>query len=683
MHANNTPLPPWEIYPYHNLQDYEQEEHDDHEPVKKTLPQPPPLYRSQTSPVKKKKKKGDLKSSPSPTRGRAIFRIPKIPNISLSPQRRNPSPQRRNESTESERSASPIRFDRPLEILKHHWESTRKFATSPTKPKFTGYDASSPFINPSPINEAAAAAAAAGLKRSKTTGTHSLVGTGHGLPTAVPLTGSSSLRKRFGLSSPGDPDGSNLATNGGPYSPSKDSERGGGSISKSSVKSLLRQRSNRKEKEGGLHTPSPARIAALYRSQSTEADIRRDYYERDNIPIRPMSRDSNTSRPVSTIFMGGGTNSPLAAGRTALEIPKTSTSAGANPLSPIVASPIFAPPDPTATTAGGDGSPLPSLRRRKRRSSLSDLVLVKDETTQEEEKVEDEGVATPVLENSLSRAGSVDRKENAGNTRTMGPPPVPTHAKNYSVSSIKEGRKGGGISGAGDIYSDKIAPLNVSGVRLSRAHSDASTISADTRVSSRESAKTGNTTAGKLSTRLATEKTNISKGSGSLEQELALIGQELTRGGGRKGANSNIDALRSGNNTSRSSLASNADVDDTLRRRVKLLESRLNNTVNDLNKRYETLRDDSHTALAKELQRNQEIERMWRDERNENDAVYKKFNDALEECVRGLKGRTDEDRAGLVRMLVQSQEEVARLRGEVSALKKENIDLRHGKMTEL
>ncbi|KAK6544675.1 hypothetical protein TWF694_001361 [Orbilia ellipsospora] len=579
--------------------------------------------------------------------------------------------------------ASGLSSSKISEVAKLHVEVLLSMLNhADTSLNIPSYDASSPFVNPAPLSDAAAAAAAAGLKRSKTTGTHALVGTGHGLPTAVPLTSSSSLRKRFGLSSPGDPyDGSNLSTNGGTYSPSKDSERGGGSISKSSVKSLLRQRSNRKEKEGGLHPSSPAKVAALYRSQSTENDIRRDYYERDHIPARPMSRDSTASRPVSTIFMGSNTNSSAAAGRTALEIPKPNVSASASPLSPIVASPTVATLD--AAAGGGDGSPLPSLRRRKRRSSLSDLVLVKDETVQEGEEVQEEGVATPVLENSLSRAGSVDRKENAGNTRTMGPPPVPTHAKNPSVSSIKEGRRGGGLSGAGDIYSDKIAPLNVSGVRLNRAHSDASTMSADTRVSSRESAKTSNTTTGKLSTRLAAEKTNVSKGSGSLEQELALIGQELSRGGGRKGVNSNIDAIRNSNNSSRSSLASITDVDDTLRRRVKLLESKLNNTVNDLNKRYETLRDDSHAALAKELQRNQEIERMWRDERNENDAVYKKFNDALEECVRGLKGRTDEDRAGLVRMLVQSQEEVARLRGEVSALKKENIDLRHGKMTEL
>ncbi|EPS43341.1 hypothetical protein H072_2601 [Dactylellina haptotyla CBS 200.50] len=668
MNYENMPPPP---IPRRTMELYQDEWH---EPMKANS-------RSQNSTPSPNKKKSKEKSSPSPTRGRSKFRIPMLPTMpSL-------SPTRRNDSSDSERSASPIRFDKPFEILKHSWENTMRFATySPTKN--AAYDSTSPFTSPTSDTSS--------LKRSKTTGTHALIGNSHTLPTVVPLTSSSSLRKRFGLShaSP-DPSDSSPNTNGS----SSSHKDGGGSLSKSSVKSMLRQRSNRgKDKDrdsvastfGGLSTPS--KVASLYRSQSTEADIRRDMYEKDMSPSRPMSRDGTSTipRPASTIFMSNQ-SSPL--GRSAMEIPKLSTSASASPLSPIVASPKVATLDAVAAASSvtENGSPLPSLRRRKRRSSLSDLVLVKDDDPEGEDKTE-EIVETPPLENSLSRTGSIDRKENvSGNFSkgSMGPPPVPTHAKTASISSTREGRNS--RTAAVDIYTDKIAPLNVSGVRTSRAYSDASTAPTNTRVSSRESTTPGNTTVeksskqtGKLSTRLAAEKTNVSKSSGTLEQELALIGQELLRGSKKGSDTSSIlggssGFGRSGGRTS----TGGAEPDDAMRRRLRHLESKLNNTVNDLNKRYETLRDDSHVALAKELQRNQEIERMWRDERNENDAVYNKFNDALEECVRGLKGKTDEDRAGLVRMLVQSQEEVAKLRAEVSSLKKENIELRHGKVTEL
>ncbi|KAF3936070.1 hypothetical protein ABW20_dc0104844 [Dactylellina cionopaga] len=599
----------------------------------------------------------------------------------------------RNYSSEPERSTSPMRLENPLDMLKSTWGTTKRLATySPSKTKYIGYDSSSPFLSVSTD--------AAGLKRSKTTGTHATSSGGVGLPTVVPLSSSNSLRKRFGLSTTT----ATSTDNGDAVSSTTSSANGGsvkessGSLSKSAVKSMLRQRSNRnvkdKEKDNSLTTPT--KVASLYRSQSTEGDIRRDYYERDHIPSRPMSRDSGpSSRPSSVLLASPGPT---------LVIPKN-ISANSNPLSPIVASPTATP----TGAATADGSPLPSLRRKKRRSSLSDLVLVKDD--QEAEETTETPPPEPV-ENSMSRKGSVDRKENFGLNvmaaefnpfANMAPPPVPAHAKNGSIGSSTREPRGSIVAGLAAMYTDKVAPLNVSGVRMSRAYSDAGSIgstgsrSSTTRESvssiapaaaERErkgSASGSSRTNGRLSSRLATEKTNVNKVSGALEQELALIAQELSRGGSRKGAGTpDLNISNSGTRAGVASTANNTTAtDETLRRRMRLLESKLNNTVNDLNKRYETLRDDSHAALAKELQRNQEVERMWRDERNENDAVYKRFNEALEECVRGLKGRTDEDRVGLVRMLVQSQEEVAKLRGEVSALKKENVDLKYGKSTEL
>jgi hypothetical protein len=217
---------------------------------------------------------------------------------------------------------------------------------------------------------------------------------------------------------------------------------------------------------------------------------------------------------------------------------------------------------------------------------------------------------------------------------------------------------------------------------------------------------------------------NVSKVSGTLEQELALIGQELLAKSSSKrnsGASSTItktetksivgnhneSRLSRGGSSGSTGGASSASVDEGIRRKLRLMEGKLNSTVNDLNKRYENLSKETHAALAKEIKRNQEVERMWQDERNENDAVYNKFNEGLEKCVKGLQGQADEDRVGLVRMLVQSQEEVGKLRAEVayvynpllekkfeylalfltswdySALKKENINLRHGRLTEL
>ncbi|KAK6531109.1 hypothetical protein TWF281_007934 [Arthrobotrys megalospora] len=556
------------------------------------------------------------------------------------------------------------------------------------------------------------------LKRSKTTGTHGANGSGaSGIPTVVPLASSSSLRKRFGLSNTGSSEvgesspsaaTSEKGTNG------TSTNSGYGSLSKSSVKSMLRQRSNRsgkekekekekeREKDKDALLTTPTKLTGLHRSQSTDTDIRRDFYERDVIP-RPMSRES-----------GPRIGSPAVPGPT-LVIPKnTASTPSANPLSPIVASPTTEPNSRNASSASGanvtaEGSPLPALRRKKRRSSLSDLVAAKDLLDGEEPTETEEIPPVAALEISPKRKDSVDRKENVhSSVGSMGPPPVPTHAKNASLGGTRD-RSGG--SPANMMYTDKIAPLNVSGVRMSRAHSDAgSTTSTKTRTSTNSSTtltnselertgSTGSKAGGnhKLNNRVAGEKMHVSKVSGTLEQELALIGQELfakssskrnggtTMGGETKsivGNNSGPGLSRGGSSSSTGGRTTGGE-DAGMQRKLRLLEAKLNNTVNDLNKRYESLRDESHAALAKELKRNQEVERMWQDERNENDAVYKRFNEALEECVRGLKGRADEDRVGLVRMLVQSQEEVGKLRAEVSALKKENINLRHGRLTEL
>ncbi|KAK6363406.1 hypothetical protein TWF730_000837 [Orbilia blumenaviensis] len=571
---------------------------------------------------------------------------------------------------------------------------------------------------------------AAVLKRSKTTGTYGVNTSGaSGIPTVVPLTSSSSLRKRFGLSNngpeAGEPSLSSTSSEKGTNGTSANS--GYGSLSKSSVKSMLRQRSNKsskekdKEKEKEMLLTTPTKPSNLHRSQSTDTDIRRDYYERDVIP-RPMSRDSGP-KIGSPATPGGG------AGPT-LVIPKNTgaNSVSANPLSPIVASPTLEPTSRNASSASGtnataEGSPLPALRRKKRRSSLSDLVAAKDLLDDEEPTEPDDLPPVSALRISPKRKDSVDRKENVhSSVGSMGPPPVPTHAKNASLGVIRD-RPGGNGGGLETMYMDQIAPLNVSGVRMSRAHSDAgstnSTKTGDStkpkdlttsstkqpnpdlgRTGSTGSRASGSNNNNRLGNKVAGEKMHVSKVSGTLEQELALIGQELLAKSSSKrnsGAGSIVNDTKviAGRNYNKPGLVRGGSSGSTgggttetgeeagMRRKVRLMESKLNNTVNDLNKRYESLKEESHAALAKELKRNQEVERMWKDERNENDAVYKRFNEALEECVRGLTGRADEDRVGLVRMLVQSQEEVAKLRAEVSALKKENINLRHGRLTEL
>ncbi|KAK6356155.1 hypothetical protein TWF718_000527 [Orbilia javanica] len=695
----------------------------DHEPMKKTPTASlmPEIFRKRSpSPAKKSlfEKRGSVRSiqepdrSPSPTRGRPPFKL----SSPMNPFQRGSG----FESSESESSVSPIRSDRrAMDQLREGWQTARQLATScsPTKLASTGYSEANSNSN-SPYTSVQDNGV---LKRSKTTGTHGVNTSGAtGIPTVVPLSSSSSLRKRFGLSNTGvseigESSPSTTTSEKGTNGTSANS--GYGSLSKSSVKSMLRQRSNKssreKEKEREKDTPLtiPSKLGNLHRSQSTDTDIRRDFYERDVIP-RPMSRDSGP-KMGSPAMPGGG------AGPT-LVIPKNtgSSTPSANPLSPIVASPIAEPSSRNASSASGtnvgtEGSPLPALRRKKRRSSLSDLVPVKDLLDGEEPTDNDDLPPIAALDISPKRKDGVDRKENLhSSVGSMGPPPVPTHAKNASLGGTRDRASGSPAPAA--MYMDSVAPLNVNGVRMGRAHSDAgSTTSVKTKGPTTNSAahakseleragSTGSKAGGnnsRLGNRVVGEKMNVSKVSGTLEQELALIGQELLAKSSSKrnsgagtaiprpetksivGSNHNESRLSRGGSSG--STGNTASVDEGVRRKLRLLEGKLNNTVNDLNKRYENLRDESHAALAKELKRNQEVERMWQDERNENDAVYKRFNEALEECVRGLKGRADEDRVGLVRMLVQSQEEVGKLRAEVSALKKENINLRHGRLTEL
>ncbi|KAF3134858.1 hypothetical protein TWF703_006188 [Orbilia oligospora] len=713
------PLPRHSTY----YQDCYEVEKLDHEPMKRppTVSRIPELFRTcSLNPVKKSlfERKDSIQRgqepdrSPSPTRGRPPFKT----SSSMDPLQRGSG----FESSESESSVSPVRSDkRAMDMLKEGWQTAKQLTRSysPTKPPFTGYSEANSSTPHTPAQDNGV------LKRSKTTGTYGANASGAtGIPTVVPLSSSSSLRKRFGLSNTGSEVGeSPSATTSEKGTNGTAANSGYGSLSKSSVKSMLRQRSNRsgkekeKEKEKDTLLTTPTKLGNLHRSQSTDTDIRRDFYERDVIP-RPMSRDSGPK-------IGSPAMPERSAGPT-LVIPKNTgaNTPSANPLSPIVASPVAEPTSRNASSASNnitaEGSPLPALRRKKRRSSLSDLVAAKDLLDADGEEATDYDDLPPIagLDISPKRKDSVDRKENVhSSVGSMGPPPVPTHAKNASLGGTRDRIIGNPAPPA--MYMDNIAPLNVSGVRMNRAHSDAgSTNSTKTKSSTTGSTtqtkpdleRTGSTgsrvSAGgnnsRLSNRLTGEKMNVSKVSGTLEQELALIGQELLAKSSSKrnsGAGSTItktetksivgnhneSRLSRGGSSGSTGGASSASADEGIRRKLRLMESKLNSTVNDLNKRYENLSKETHAALAKEIKRNQEVERMWQDERNENDAVYNKFNEALEKCVKGLQGQADEDRVGLVRMLVQSQEEVGKLRAEVVALKKENINLRHGRLTEL
>ncbi|KAF3931493.1 hypothetical protein ABW19_dt0204987 [Dactylella cylindrospora] len=507
---------------------------------------------------------------------------------------------------DKEKEVSPSRLGRLMQSL----EKSKRLATySPSKTKYTG---DSSFLG--------VTGDAAALKRSKTTGTPGGGPYSSGIP-VVPSS-NSSLRRRLGLT--------------------EDSSLNGvGGSPKAGVKAMLRQRSNKSSKDRDRErslSPTKLQAISLYRSQSTDVDSRKE--EKDS---RPSSRE----RPISTL-------NPLS-------YSKYQTQHKDSPLSPIADSP---------STTGPPEGLVPGSRRKKRRSSLSDLISAR-------EAQGDSGIKsrTDTAETPLGRTGSErNRKENTSpNTvGTMGPPPLPHHVKSGSVSSIPIGRDSRSSSTMSIPESDKPLPL------FARSSPDP--------IARERSGSSSSNRSNRLGTRLGSEKQNVAKASSSLEDELAAIGNELSRtvpSRPRDRDTQSISSLSSGLSRGGISSGNPPTSDDNLRRRIKHLENKVNNTVTDLNTRYEKLRDDSHAALAKEIKRNSELQELYSDVKTENEELYNRFNEYLEEVAKGLRGVTDKERQGLMGMLREAREEVGKLKGVVSALKKENIELRHGKVAEL
>ncbi|PSN62186.1 hypothetical protein BS50DRAFT_502912 [Corynespora cassiicola Philippines] len=168
----------------------------------------------------------------------------------------------------------------------------------------------------------------------------------------------------------------------------------------------------------------------------------------------------------------------------------------------------------------------------------------------------------------------------------------------------------------------------------------------------------------KLRERLQNQQRDIETASKDLQQELSLIGHELTsRGTPRLMPQSSAPQLASPGSPTR-----------TLESRIATLEKHLKVTLETLSTRSQAIAQDVSSSLQVSEARAKHLDQLYRDMNAENEALYARFNEELEKVERSVrKGKGNEEIDSRMRA---SEEETARLRKENARLKREVAGLK-------
>ncbi|KAL8780799.1 MAG: hypothetical protein Q9213_006300 [Squamulea squamosa] len=419
--------------------------------------------------------------------------------------------------------------------------------------------------------------------------------------------------------------------------------------------------------------PTSLSKGSLFRSKSTDMDVRM------LPPLRPTSQD----RPTS----------PNASPRETSSSRPTSSHLNMSILSTI-----------------GEGTPTkaPSLIRKKRRSSLSDLKSLQEHgdawSPLQPRKLPQLGLVsgtpprTPSNKNNARNAPSVDYsqrfrsperfgsqrrnapqrfgsprdKENSpGQTASAskeGSPSIPRYqpqkvstavnaneVKITNFSPKKRTPSSSGVSATQNGLSERTWPPNIP------AHSS------PTKPVQSSPQKLRLQSPQKLRERLSNEQKTLSGSESSLQAEIAKIGEEMS-----VFRLSRPDTKRAEPASDPFTVASASAA--SLESRLASLSKSLTRLTADLESRYSSLSKDVESSLLVSERKCRKLDDLYKEANAENEALYDRFNDELGKILSRVKG--GEGSEELKKKVKESEQEQQRLRKENARLKREMVGLR-------
>lgn len=182
----------------------------------------------------------------------------------------------------------------------------------------------------------------------------------------------------------------------------------------------------------------------------------------------------------------------------------------------------------------------------------------------------------------------------------------------------------------------------------------------------------------KLRERLQNEQASLSTTQNSLQDELSLIGDELTSTLGRTGSVRAPKPLNirgtTPNATASLPTATTPHSNMDLAQRVLKLESQVPAQFDGASARISAIHADLASSLAVSETKARKLDELYRESNSENEALYARFNDELGRILKAVRG--GEGVAELKKQVREGQEEMARLKRENGRLKRENVGLR-------
>lgn len=185
----------------------------------------------------------------------------------------------------------------------------------------------------------------------------------------------------------------------------------------------------------------------------------------------------------------------------------------------------------------------------------------------------------------------------------------------------------------------------------------------------------------KLRERLQNEQSYLTTTQNYIQDELLLIGDELTSTPTRTGSirpkpltiRSGGGATGTSNFSTSTSTRPPSHTTDLTQRLLKL-EAQLPSQIETASARISAIHADLASSLAVSETKARKLDELYRESNSENEALYARFNDELGRILKAVRGG---DGVGeLKRQVREGQEEVARLKRENGRLKRENVGLR-------
>jgi post-segregation antitoxin (ccd killing protein) len=187
----------------------------------------------------------------------------------------------------------------------------------------------------------------------------------------------------------------------------------------------------------------------------------------------------------------------------------------------------------------------------------------------------------------------------------------------------------------------------------------------------------------KLRERLQNEQSYLTTTQNHIQDELLLIGDELTQTPTRTGSiRPKPLTIRSGGAIGTSSFAASTSTrppsshNNTadLTQRLLKLEAQLPSQIETVSARISAINADLASSLAVSENKARKLDELYRESNSENEALYARFNDELGRILKAV--RSGDGVGELKRQVREQQEEVARLKRENGRLKRENVGLR-------